>query len=103
MSGTAGPRLIEVHVETTGEIRLNAERVIQVRPRFPGLVQKLEKRLGDTVRPDELLAVIHSNESLTDYEIRATMSGTVVSRDVAVGQTADHETILYTIADLSTV
>jgi cobalt-zinc-cadmium efflux system membrane fusion protein len=102
-SGTAGPRLIEVHVETTGEIRLNAERVIQVRPRFPGVVQQLEKRLGDTVRPDELLAVIHSNESLTDYEIRATMSGTVVSREVAVGQTADHETVLYTIADLSTV
>lgn len=101
--GTAGPRLIDVTVETTGEIRLNAERVIQVRPRFPGVVQALEKRLGDTVGAGDLLAVIHGNESLTDYEIRATMSGTVVSREVAVGQTADHETVLYTIADLSTV
>lgn len=102
-TAAAGPRAIEVRVETPGEVRLNSERVIQVRPRFPGVVRGLSKRLGESVRSGDLLATIHSNESLTDYEIRASMAGTVVSRDVAVGQAVDHESILYTIADLSTV
>ena len=102
-TATAGARRIEVRVESPGEIRLNAERAIQVRPRFPGVVRGLSKRLGDHVAAGDLLATIHSNESLSDYEIRASLAGTVVSRDVAMGQAVDHETVLYTIADLSTV
>lgn len=101
--GVAGPRLIEVRVVTPGDVRLNAERVVQVRPRFPGVVQQLLKRLGESVEPGDLLAVVHSNESLTDYEIHASMAGTVVSRDAAIGQAADQASVLYTVADLSTV
>lgn len=102
-TGVAVPRLIEVRVETPAEVRLNAERVVQVRPRFPGAIQSLGGRLGDVVDSGALLAVVHSNESLTDYEIHAPMRGTIVSRDVAVGQNVDHESVLYTVADLSTV
>jgi cobalt-zinc-cadmium efflux system membrane fusion protein len=101
--GTAGPRLIEVRVEAPGEVRLNAERVVQVRPRFPGIVQNLRGELGDDVRPGDLLAAVHSNESLTEYSVFAPIRGTIVSREVAVGQSVDHETVLYTVADLSTV
>jgi len=102
-TGVAGPRLIEVRVETPGEVRLNAEGVVQIRPRFPGLVQRLGRGLGDLVETGDLLAVVHSNESLTDYEIRAPIRGTIVSRDVAVGQSVDHESVLFTVADLTTV
>lgn len=99
----AGPRRIEVRIATPGEVRLNAERLLQVRPRFPGVAEKLSKRLGDSVQSGDLLAVVLSNESLSEYEIRASMAGTVVARDVAVGQSVNHESVLYTIADLSTV
>ena len=102
-TGAAGPRLIEVRVQAPGEVRLNAERVVQIRPRFAGVVQRLTARLGDIVDVGDPLAVVHSNESLTDYEITAPMRGTIVSRDVAAGQGVDHESVLYTIADLSTV
>lgn len=102
-TGFAGPRPIEVRILTPGEVHLNAERVVQIRPRFPGVVQSLAARLGDVVGVGERLAVVHSNESLTDYEIVAPMRGTIVARDVAVGQGVDHESVLYTIADLSTV
>jgi cobalt-zinc-cadmium efflux system membrane fusion protein len=99
----AGPASIEVTVEAPGEVRMNAERVVQVRPRFPGLVREMRKRLGDPVRRGEVLAQVHSNESLSNYPIVASLGGTVVSQDVAVGQAVDHESILYTVADLSTV
>jgi len=102
-TGVAGPRAIEVRVQTPGEVRLNAERVVQIRPRFPGVVQSLSGRLGDIVGAGDRLAVVHSNESLTDYEIVSPMRGTIVAREVAIGQGVDHESVLYTIADLSTV
>lgn len=101
--GAAQPRAIEVTVESPGEVRLNGERVMQVRPRFPGVVQQLSYRLGDAVRRGDRLAVVHSNESFTDYSINASMDGTVVSRDLGVGAAVDHENVLFTIADLSTV
>lgn len=102
-AGPAAPRTIAVQVNAPGEVHLNGERVLQVRPRFPGIVTGLEKRLGDAVAAGDLLGVIQSNESLTEYEIRAAMAGTVVARDVALGSSVDRDDVLFTIADLSSV
>jgi cobalt-zinc-cadmium efflux system membrane fusion protein len=55
------------------------------------------------VRKGEVIALVHSNESLANYEIVAPMSGTVVAQEASVGQAVDHESILYLIADLSSV
>jgi cobalt-zinc-cadmium efflux system membrane fusion protein len=103
VAGTAGPSPIEVTIEAPGEVRLNAERVVQVRPRFPGVVREMHKRLGDPVRSGDVLATVHSNESLAEYPITAAMGGTIVSQDAAVGQSVEHETVLYTFADLTSV
>ncbi len=102
-SAPAGPRAIEVTVEAPGEVRLDAERVVQVRPRYAGVVRALSPRLGDRVREGDLVAVVQSNESLTDYEVRAPLAGTVVARDVAAGQAVDGASVLVTIADLRAV
>ena len=102
-SGVVGSRAIDVRVETPGEVKLNADQVIEIRPRFPGVVQRLTGKLGDSVRPGDLLAVVHSNESMSDYDLTAPMGGTIVSANVAAGQSVDHEDVVYTIADLSTV
>jgi cobalt-zinc-cadmium efflux system membrane fusion protein len=99
----AGPREIAVGVETPGEVRLNGEAVVQVHPRYAGVVRRLAVRLGDTVKKGDLVAVVQSNESLADYEITAPIGGTVVNRETIDGQSVDHESILCTIADLSTV
>jgi cobalt-zinc-cadmium efflux system membrane fusion protein len=84
-------------------VHLNEERVLEVRPRFPGIVKSLSRRLGDRVKAGDVLAVIQSNESLSDYEVPAAQRGVVVSRDAAVGETVHPETVLYTIADFSNV
>ena len=101
--GQAAPAEIAVTLQTPGEVRLDAEHVLQVRPRFPGVVSALRKHVGDAVGRGDVLAVIQSNESLTDYEVTSSMAGTVVERDAAVGQAVERDHVLYAIADLSTV
>jgi cobalt-zinc-cadmium efflux system membrane fusion protein len=102
-AGVAGPRRIEVQIETPGEVRMNAERVVEVRPRFPGVVRTLGKALGQHVAKGDVVASVHSNESLSEYAILAPLSGTVVAREASVGQAVEHDDRLYTIADLSSV
>lgn len=102
-TGSAGPATIAVTIETPGEVRLNSQGVVHVRPRFPGQVIELRKQLGSAVQRGEDLAVVHSNESLAEYTITAPMGGTIVGQEAATGQAVDHESVLYTIADLSTV
>ena len=100
---SVGPRSIEIVIELPGEIKLNAERSVDVRPTYPGRVRLLHAGLGAFVQKGRPLAVIYSNESLSDYTIEAPMSGTVVTRPVNPGAAVDHESVLYTLADLSTV
>lgn len=101
--GTAEPAHIELVAQAPGEVQLNAERVLEVRPRYAGVIREIRKRVGDVVQRGEVVAIIQSNESLTDYELPASMSGHVIARNVVTGQTVDHEDALMTIADLSNV
>lgn len=100
---SVGPHSIEVVIELPGEIKLNAERSVDVRPTYPGGVRLLHAGLGTFVHRGQPLAVIYSNESLSDYTIEAPMSGTVVARPVNPGAAVDRESVLYTLADLSSV
>ena len=102
-SDVAGPRPIAVTVELPGEVKLDAERRVELRPTYPGVVRVLHKRLGDPVSEGEVVAVIRSSESLSDYELTAPIGGQIVTRDAAVGQSVDPQSLLYTIADLSRV
>jgi cobalt-zinc-cadmium efflux system membrane fusion protein len=102
-TGVAGAHRIEVRVEAPGEVRMNSERVVQVRPRFPGTVSELRKTLGGQVAKGEVVALVNSNESFTSYEITSPLAGSVVARESSVGQAVEHDDILYTIADLSSV
>ncbi len=101
--GLAAPRDIAVTADAPGEVHLDLERVFEVRPRYPGVIRELPRRLGQHVSRGDLLAVVQGNESLSDYEIRSPLSGTVVSRTAIAGQAVDHETVMMTVADLSTV
>lgn len=99
----AGAADIATVVEAPGEVHLDAERVLEVRPRFAGVVRELRKRVGDAVRAGEVVAIVQSNESLTDYEVTSPMAGTVLARPAVTGSAAGHETSLMTVADLSSV
>ncbi len=84
-----------------GEVCFNEERYIRVIPRFPGIVKRIYKREGDSVKKGEILAKIQSNESLTNYNIISELSGMVTKRDIAPGEFAGDGHVILEIADLS--
>lgn len=103
VTALAGPARIDVRVESPGEVHMNGERMLVVRPRFPGVVAHMHRQLGDAVSRGDTLALVQSNTSLTEYAITAPMRGTIVARSGMVGAAVDAATTLYTLADLSSV
>ena len=99
----AGPATIRETLSLRGLVRLNAERMAHVAPRFPGIVRKVAKHLGDSVKKGDVLVIIESNESLQPYEVKAEIDGTVIEKDATLGESVDSQQSLFTIADLSTV
>jgi cobalt-zinc-cadmium efflux system membrane fusion protein len=100
---TAGPRELQEVLRLDGLIQPNQETMVQVTPRCSGVIRSMRKRLGDQVRKDEVLATVESNQSLTTFELKAPMDGTVIDRDGTLGEFASEQKPLFTIADLSTV
>ncbi len=86
-----------------GMIQTNQEAQVQVTPRFPGVIREIRKRLGDTVSAGEVLATVESNQSLTVYELKAPMAGTIIERNAARGEYVSEQKPAFVIADLSTV
>jgi len=100
---TVGPATIRTVVNVPGRIAPNEDQVAHIVPRYPGVVRDVRKRLGDQVASGDLLAVIESNESLQPYEVKSSIAGTVVAKDVTTGTFTSSDRAIYTIADLSTV
>ena len=86
-----------------GILRANQEAVVQVTPRFPGVVKSIRKRIGDKVGKDDLLASIESNQSLTVYELKAPIPGTIIDRQISLGEYASEQKPAFVVADLSTI
>ena len=100
---TAGPRELRDNLRLNGLIQPNQEALVKITPRFPGVVRSMRKRLGDQVKAGEVLATVESNQSLTTYEMKAPIDGTVIDRDGTLGEFASEQKPLFTIADLSTM
>ncbi|MFG1404009.1 divalent metal ion exporter adaptor subunit IhpB [Xanthobacter sediminis] len=100
---TAGPEKLRQKLRLNGLVQTNQETVVQVTPRFPGIVREIRARIGDTVRKGDVLAVIESNQSLTTYDLKAPIGGTVVDRQVALGEYVSEQKPAFVVADLSTL
>lgn len=99
---TAGPAVVVDTIELTGTVQALPSGISEVRARFPGLVTKINRDVGDEVRAGDVLAIVESNESLRNYEVKAPISGLIVGRNLQIGQVAA-EAPLYQIVDLSNV
>jgi multidrug efflux pump subunit AcrA (membrane-fusion protein) len=74
-----------------------------VTPRFPGIVREVRTRIGDRVQKGDVLAIVESNQSLTSYELKAALGGTVIDRQTTLGEYVSEQKPAFVIADLSTV
>ncbi len=100
---TVGSATINTVVRAHGRIVPNEDHLAHFVPRYPGIVKEVRKRLGDAVARGDVLAVIESNESLQAYEVKSSISGTVIAKDVTPGEFTSESDAIYTVADLSTV
>lgn len=99
----AGPATLQTKLRLFGKISPNEERIAHVMPRYPGVVKRVGKRLGETVQKDDVLAVLQSNESLQEYEIKSDIAGTVVQKDIVLGESVGSDKTIFVVVDLSTV
>jgi cobalt-zinc-cadmium efflux system membrane fusion protein len=99
---TAGPATLVTTTTLYGRIVPDPTRQRDVAARFPGVIQAVQKQLGDVVRNGETLAVVESNDSLRPYNVVAPIGGVVTARNANPGeQTAGQP--LFTIVDPSAV
>jgi len=99
----AGPGTINIHRDLTGEIVIDPDRLAHIGPRFPGIVKEVHKRLGDDVKKGEVLAIIESNESLSSYEVRSLIGGTIIEMHLTQGEMVSETDHAFIVADLSEV
>jgi cobalt-zinc-cadmium efflux system membrane fusion protein len=104
-TGTAQPGKLQVLVSVPGEVVVPPDNLAHIHPRFPGMVKEVKKHIGDQVREDEILAIIESNESLTDYQLKSLIDGTIVEKHITRGEIVEADMSLhgFVIADLSEV
>lgn len=60
--GTAGPGRLFTTIELPGEIVMDADHLAHIMPLLPGVVREVRKKLGETVRKGDVMAVIESRE-----------------------------------------
>ena len=97
----ASPGVLRDGLLLNGMVQPNQELLVQVTPRFPGIVREVRKRIGDRVQKGDVLAIVESNQSLTPYELKAALGGTVIDRQTTLGEYVS-EPVSYTHLTLPT-
>lgn len=97
----AGPRQIRETLPLRGKVLLDGDRTFQAIARFPGTLKELPKKMGDRVEKGDVLAVVESHQSLQTYLVRSLVAGTLVQRNVTLGESVDSSKVLMVVSDLS--
>jgi cobalt-zinc-cadmium efflux system membrane fusion protein len=85
------------------EIKLNRDLSAAVTPSFRSLVIEVFGEIGDEVKIGNPLATLKNRDTLATYTVTAPRDGVIISKNLAVGETADEDRVLYEVADLSSV
>ena len=85
------------------EIKLNRDRTAAVSPRYASIVRQVFAEIGDTVRKGDVLASLENRETMAVYSLSSPLDGVITSKNLAVGETAADDKVLFEVADLSTV
>lgn len=97
---TVGASSIRETKSLSGRIVLNQNSSAQVKARYAGIVRKVFKQAGETVKRGEKLATVESNESLQTYAVPSPLDGVVLERHISMGDETGEEPI-FVVADLT--
>ncbi|MES2462705.1 MAG: efflux RND transporter periplasmic adaptor subunit [Armatimonadota bacterium] len=97
----ARARSLSVTLSLTGKLLPNEDKVAHVVPRFPGIIREVKKRLGDTVNKGDVLAIVESNSTIQQYELRSLLSGVITKRHATLGEFASDSSELFVVSDYS--
>lgn len=99
----AEPRPLERSRRLSGRVGIPGDRIVDVRPRFPGVLREAVGRVGDTVRKGQAVAVIESDQSLSRYEVPSPLDGVLLERKAVAGAAVAQTDVLFVVADLTEV
>ncbi len=99
----AGPGKLKIHVSLPGEIIIPPDNLAHIHPRFAGMVKKVFNQIGDPVKKGQVLAVIEGNESLTEYEVKSLLKGTIIEKHLSLGEVVEDSKHGFVVADLNHV
>ncbi len=100
---TASSGIFRKEIVVPGEVAVNYDKLAHIAPRFPGVVKKVNKHLGEKVKTGDVLAVIESNEGLVPYEIKSLSDGVVIEKHITIGEVSTEDVSAFVITDLDTV
>jgi cobalt-zinc-cadmium efflux system membrane fusion protein len=98
----AGPGWIEKGISLPAEVRPNQDRVAHIAPRFPGIVREVRVDIGDSVKAEQILAVVES-EALAPYPLKTLIDGVVITKHITRGEPVSRDRDCFTVADLRDV
>lgn len=103
--GTSKAAAKEIHrvVHLNGRIFPNQNKTARISARYPGVVKKVDKELGDEVNLGEKLASIEANGSLSVFSVISKISGTVIKKKIVSGEFVMDKDVLFEVSDLSSV
>lgn len=99
----AGPGRLKKYASLPGEIIIPPDNLAHIHPRFAGMVKNVFKHIGDPVNKGQTLAIIEGNESLTEYEVKSLINGTIVEKHLSLGEIVSDSQHGFVVADLSQV
>jgi cobalt-zinc-cadmium efflux system membrane fusion protein len=99
----AGRATIERLIELPGVVRINEDRLAHIVPRFAGIVTEVRKRIGDSVKSGETLAVVESSRSLSPYALKTLIEGVIVEKHVTRGEAVTSDSEAFVVANLESV
>ncbi|MEI6892718.1 MAG: efflux RND transporter periplasmic adaptor subunit [Pontiella sp.] len=85
------------------EIKLNRDTTAAISPRYTSIVRKVYAEIGDDVQKGDVLAALENRETMAVYDVTAPHAGTIISKDLAVGEVVADDKTLFEVADLASV
>jgi cobalt-zinc-cadmium efflux system membrane fusion protein len=100
---TAEGGMVERASVFPAEIKLNRDTTVAVSPRYASIVRQVFAEIGDEVNKGDVLASLENRETMAVYTVNAPRDGVIIAKDLAPGETAADDRILFEVADLSSV